>query len=107
MTVPAVTRLAILLTRGPETPDSRWALAIASAAGARGVATELFLMDEGADLLRKDWAERLDMRGVRVTVCTQTVAERSLPADLLDVDYAGQVQWGRLIRRSDRVLAFS
>jgi len=107
MAEPEETRLAVLLTRGPQTTDSQWALAIAGEAAARGVPTDIFLMDEGADLLREEWAHRLDMEGVRVTVCTQTVAERDLPPDLVDVDYAGQVQWGLLIRRSDRVLAFS
>jgi sulfur relay (sulfurtransferase) complex TusBCD TusD component (DsrE family) len=103
----AETRLAILLSRGPACADSRWALAIAGEAGARGVPTELFLMADGAELLRDEWVGRLDLRGVRVTVCTQTVAQRGLPTDVPDVDYAGQVQWGRMVRRADRVLAFS
>jgi len=107
MAEPDETRLAVFLSRGPETADSRWALAIAGAAGARGVVTEIFLMEDGAELLRREWAHRLDMEGVRVTVCGQSVARRGLPADLPDVDYAGQVQLGRLVRRSDRVLAFS
>jgi len=99
--------LGILLARPPESADAEWALAIAAAGTARGLATELFLMSEGADLLREEWADRLDLPGVRVTVCTQSVAERGLPTSLTDVDYAGQVQLGRLIRRSDRFLAFA
>jgi len=101
------TKLGILLTCGPESRESAWALAISAAAAARGLSPELFLMEDGAELLREEWVDRLDLDGVRVTVCTQTVVCRGLPADLPDVDYAGQVQLGRLVRRSDRFLAFS
>ena len=100
-------RLGILLTRGPETRDAAVALALLTAAAGRGFETELFLMEDGADLLREEWSDLLEIDGLRVTVCTQTVSRRGLPTDHPEVDYAGQVQLGRLIRRSDRFLAFS
>ncbi|MEN8150570.1 MAG: DsrE family protein [Planctomycetota bacterium] len=100
-------KLGILLTCAPDSAESAVALAISAAAAKRGIVTELFLMEDGAELLREEWADRLDFEGLHVTACTQSVANRGLPADLTDVDYAGQAQLGRLVRQADRFLAFS
>jgi predicted peroxiredoxin len=100
-------KLGILLARGPETPDARWALDLARAAARRGWPVEVFFMNDGVEFLRGPESDRSSLDGIRMTVCTQSVVERDLPTDDPDVDYAGQVQLGRLMGRSDRFLSFA
>ena len=99
-------RIGILLTRGPGSLESRRALQIASAAVRLGHRVEIFLMDEGADLLRSPEVG-LGLAGpeTRVAVCTQTAVNRDLPLDLPGIDYASQFQLARSVAGCDRFLS--
>ena len=100
-------KLGILLARGPDTRAARWALGLARSAARRGWPVDMFLMNAGVEILRKPDADRPGLDGVRLMACTQSIVERDLPTDDPDVDYAGQVQLGRLMSRSDRFVSFA
>ena len=99
--------LGILLARGPESEEARLVRGLAGAAAEKSVRVALFLMAEGADLLRSPVVRELTDLGVRVSVCTQSVTERGLPRDLDHVDYASQFQLGRLVATADRFVALT
>jgi predicted peroxiredoxin len=100
-------RLGILLARGPETRDARWAFGLARSAARRGWPVDMFLMNDGVEFLRTPEANRAGLDGVGLMACTQSIVERDLRTDDPDVDYAGQVQLGRLMGRSDRFISFA
>ena len=99
--------LGILLARGPESTEARLTRGLAGAAARRRVHVAVFLMAQGADLLRSPLVRELTDLGVRVSVCTQSVTERGLPMDLDHVDYASQFQLGRLVATADRFVALA
>ena len=99
--------LGILLTRGPESEAARLIRGLAGSAARKRVRVVLFLMAQGADLLRSPLVRELTDLGVRISVCTQSVTERGLPTDLDHVDYASQFQLGRLVATADRFVALA
>lgn len=99
-------RLGMLLTRPPGSEAARWTLRIARAAARSSVTVDLFLMADGAELIRSPEIGIAAVPGVRVSVCTQTVMNRSLPSDVEGVDYASQLQLARSVADSDRFLCF-
>ncbi len=82
-------------------------MALAGAAAKRRGTVDLFLTGEGADLLNSPRAAELAVLGVRVSVCTQSAIERGLPLDLDHVNYASQVQLGRLVAEAARFVSFA
>jgi hypothetical protein len=99
--------LGILLTRGADSAEAELVGSLVRAAADRRIAIAVFLMAEGADLLRSPLVSGWVALGARISVCTQSVTERGLPDDLDTVDYASQFQLGRLVATADRFLSLA
>ena len=97
--------LGILLTRGPEAPEARLAIGLASAAARSGVEVRLFLMSDGAELLAGGADDELAREGVTLSACSRTVLARGLPTDRPGVDYASQHVLARIVAGSDRFVS--
>ncbi len=96
-------KLAILLTSGMETEDSRTVDKLATAALELGHEVDIFFMDDGVFHLRR--LEPLVGRGARFTVCAHNAYERGVEK-MEGALFGGQNDWAEIVSQADRVVAF-
>lgn len=103
-------RLGVLLASGPDEGDFPLVEAAVQAALAAGAEAAVFLMDAGVAYARDPRLRALCDAGLEVTVCASDALAAGLTEPELQsagVRLGSQRDHGRLLRRSDRFLAFT
>ncbi len=104
----AKTKLGVLLSTGPDTPNLATALGLGEAALARGDDLYLYLIDDGVRALDDSRVLALPARGAKLFVCAYGCQKRRIPLDdSASVTYCGLVVLTDLINGTDRFVALN
>jgi predicted peroxiredoxin len=98
--------LGILLTTGPDHPNTATAIGLARAARELGKEVSIFIMHDGVRNVRRDDFLALHREGVTLTACAVNAEESGLPK-VEGVHYGSQLDLAGIAQESEKFLSLT
>lgn len=98
--------LGILLTTGPEHPNTSTVIHLSRAAREMGKDVNIFIMHDGVQNVRRNDFLELHKEGVHITACAVNAEESGLPRDE-NVHYGSQFDLATIAQESEKFLSLT